>query len=154
MDEILDGLLSFARLAPPAPVELDVLPLLRDALRAAWAGFASKQVTLEAPEDAALHARVDVEHLRFALAALARHVAETVEPRGTLRVEVEPGPALRFAYRESGAITHLRGVARADDESLPLALLLVRGALGRVGGGVDITLEDTAVVIRLRLAPP
>jgi len=37
---------------------------------------------------------------------------------------------------------------------LPLALLLVRGALGRVGGGVDVTLEGTAVVIRLRLASP
>lgn len=156
MDAILDGLLSFARLGPPSPAPLDALGLLRDALRTTWPGFMSKQVTLEAPEGATLHARSDAEHLRFAFATLARHVAETIEPRGTLTIAVEPetGQGLRFAYRESGAVTHLRGVAQGRESSLPLALLLVRGALGRVGGGVEITLEGNAVVIRLRLSPP
>lgn len=154
MDEILDGLLAFARLADPVEESFDALPLLRDALRAGWRGFASKQVTLDAPEAATLAARADREHLRFAFATLARHVAETIEPRGTLAIGVEPGATLHFAYRESGAITHLRGVASSDASSLPLALLLVRGALGRGGSDVQITLDGTDVSIRLRLSPP
>jgi len=154
MDELLDGLLDFARLATPSIESLDVLPVLQDALRAAWRAFASKQVTLDAPEGASLVAATDREHLRFAFAALARHVAETIEPRGTLAIVVEPGTTLRFSYRESGAITHLRGVAHAGAESLPLALLLVRGALGRVRGDVQIALDGTDVTIRLRLSPP
>ncbi|MEW6271040.1 MAG: hypothetical protein AB1689_17290 [Thermodesulfobacteriota bacterium] len=154
MDEILDGLLAFARLAPPSPTGVDALSLVRDALRATWRVFASKQVTLEAPQGATLQVVTDVEHVRFALGALARHVAETIEARGTLRIEVDPQGALRFAYRESGAITHLRGATTASDSGLPLALLLVRGALGRVGGDVEITVEDTAVLILIRLAAP
>jgi len=154
MDEILEGLLSFARLGAATLERLDVLPLLRDALRATWRGFSSKQVTLDAPDGTTLVARADREHVRFALGALARHVAETIEPRGALAIAVEPQATLLFSYRESGAITHLRGAANAQDSSLPLALLLVRGALGRVGGDVEIALEGTAVSIRLRLSPP
>ena len=154
MDEILEGLLSFARLGAAAPESRDVLPLLRDALRATWRGFSSKQVTLEAPDGRRCFAYIDLEHVRFALGALARHIAETIEPRGTLRITIEPDGALCFTYKESGAITHLRGAANAQDSGLPLALLLVRGALGRVGGDVEIALDSNAVSIRLRLAPP
>jgi hypothetical protein len=153
MDEILEGLLSFARLGAAAPAERDVLPPLRDALRAAWRGFASKQVTLDAPDGGRLIAHVDLEHLRFALAALARHIAETIEPRGTLKIAIEPDGVLSFTYTESGSITHLRGAASASHSSLPLALLLVRGALGRMGGDVAVALDGNAVSIRLRLTP-
>ena len=92
--------------------------------------------------------------MRFALGALARHVAETIEARGTLVIAVDDGPVLRLAYRESGAVTHLRGAASVDDSGLPLALLLVRGALARVGGGVEVAVEGNMVAIRLRLSPP
>jgi hypothetical protein len=154
MDELLDGLLAFARLGAASAARIDALSLVRDALRATWRGFASKQVTLEAPDGATLPVLTDVEHLRFAFGTLARHVAETIEARGTLRIEVDGRNGLRFGYRESGAITHLRGAGNASDVGLPLALLLVRGALGRVGGDVEITLEGTSVLIRLRLGPP
>jgi hypothetical protein len=153
MDEILEGLLSFARLGAAAPESRDVLPLLREALRAAWRAFASKQVTLVAPEDGRFVGNVDLEHVRFALGALARHIAETIEPRGTLAIALEPDSVLRFTYNESGSLTHLRGAANATHSSLPLSLLLVRGALGRVGGDVQIGLDGNAVSIRLRLAP-
>ena len=69
-------------------------------------------------------------------------------------IAVEDGPSLRLAYRESGAVTHLRGAANVDESGLPLALLLVRGALARVGGGVDVAVEGNMVSIRLRLSPP
>lgn len=154
MDDILDGLLAFARLGTPVLERLDVLALLRDALRTAWRALSSKQVTLDAPDDAKLVASADREHVRFALGTLARHVAETIEARGTLVLAIEDGPSLRLAYRESGAVTHLRGAANVDDSGLPLALLLVRGALARVGGGVDVAVEGNLVTIRLRLSPP
>ncbi|MBY0274836.1 hypothetical protein K2Z84_05820 [Candidatus Binatia bacterium] len=154
MDEILDGLLAFARLHAPALEPLDVLALLRDALRAAWRALSSKQVELDAPDGAVLHARADREHLRFALATLTRHVAETIEPRGRLTVGVQEPSMLRLEYRESGAITHLRGAAQDGASGLPLALLLVRGALARVGGDVEIALESNVVSIRLHLSPP
>lgn len=154
MDEILDGLLAFARLHAPALEPLDVLSLLRDALRAAWRALSSKQVELDAPDGAVLRARADREHLRFALATLTRHVAETIEPRGRLTIAVQEPATLRLEYRESGAITHLRGAAQDGASGLPLALLLVRGALARVGGDVEIALESNVVSIRLHLSPP
>lgn len=151
MDTILDQLLAYARLAPPRRMPLDALAVVRDALREAWRAFAGKQVTLEAPENAELRVVSDPEHLRYALDTLARHVADTIEARGTLRIEVENGGVLRVSYRESGAVTHLRGAATANDSGLPLALLLVRGALGRVGGTFDIEIDDMAVRMRIRL---
>jgi hypothetical protein len=154
MDEILDGLLAFARLHAPVLETLDVLALLRDALRAAWRVLSTKQVDLDAPDGAVLQARADRDHLRFALATLARHVAETIEPRGRLAIAVEQPVTLRLEYRESGAITHLRGASHDGASGLPLALLLVRGALARVGGDVEIALESNVVSIRLRLSPP
>lgn len=154
MDEILDGLLAFARLHAPVVESIDVLAALRDALRAAWRALSSKQVELDAPEGASLQARADREHVRFALATLARHVAETIEPRCRLAISVEEPAILRLEYRESGAITHLRGAAHDGQAGLPLALLLVRGALARVGGDVEIALESNVVSIRLRLTPP
>jgi signal transduction histidine kinase len=154
MDEILDGLLAFARLHAPVFEQLDVLALLRESLRAAWRVLSSKQVDLDAPDGAALRARADRDHLRFALATLARHVAETIEPRGRLTIAVEQPATLRLQYRESGAITHLRGASHDGASGLPLALLLVRGALARVGGDVEIALESNVVSIRLRLTPP
>lgn len=154
MDETLDGLLAFARLQAPALETIDVLALLRDALRAAWKALSSKQVELDAPDGAVLRARADGEHLRFALATLARHVAETIEPRSRLEIGLDPSATLRLQYRESGAITHLRGASRDGASGLPLALLLVRGALARVGGDVEIALESNVVSIRLRLSAP
>lgn len=154
MDEILDGLLSFARLHAPVVESIDVVAALRDALRGAWRALSSKQVELDAPEGASLHARADREHVRFALATLAGHVAETIEPRSRLAIAVEEPATLRLEYRESGAITHLRGASHDGQSGLPLALLLVRGALARVGGDVEIALESNVVSIRLRLSPP
>ena len=75
-------------------------------------------------------------------------------PRGRLPVAVEQPATLRLEYRESGAITHLRGASHDGASGLPLALLLVRGALARVRGDVEIALEDNVVSIRLRLTPP
>lgn len=154
MDEILDGLLAFARLHAPVVEPIDVVAALRDALRGAWRALSSKQVELDAPEGASLRARADREHVRFALATLARHVAETIEPRSRLAISVEEPTTLRLEYRESGAITHLRGASHDGQSGLPLALLLVRGALARVGGDVEIALESNVVSIRLRLSPP
>lgn len=154
MDEILDGLLAFARLHAPVLDTFDVVALLREALRSAWRVLSSKQVELDAPDGAVLRVRADREHVRFALATLARHVAETIEPRARLAIAVEEPATLRLDYRESGAITHLRGASHDGESGLPLALLLVRGALARVEGDVEIALESNVVSIRLRLAPP
>lgn len=154
MDEILDGLLAFARLHAPVLDTFDVVALLREALRSTWRVLSSKQVELDAPDDALLLVRADREHVRFALATLARHVAETIEPRARLAIAVEEPATLRLDYRESGAITHLRGASHDGASGLPLALLLVRGALARVEGDVEIALESNVVSIRLRLASP
>jgi len=154
MDQILDDLLEFARLRAPVLEQVDVLSLLRDALRSAWRKLAGKQVELDAPDAAALRVSADREHARFAFATLARHIAETIEPRGRLAITVEPPTTLCLEYRESGAITHLRGVSHDGESGLPLALLLVRGALARAGGDAEIALESNVVSIRLRLSPP
>jgi signal transduction histidine kinase len=154
MDEILDGLLAFARLRAPFLDTFDVVALLRDALRSTWHVLSSKQVELDAPDDALLRVHADRDHVRFALATLARHVAETIEPRARLAIAVEEPATLRLDYRESGAITHLRGASHDGESGLPLALLLVRGALARIEGDVEIALKSNVVSIRLRLASP
>jgi hypothetical protein len=95
----------------------------------------------------------DRDHLRFAFTTLARHVLETIEPRSTLAVEVDPGGTLRFIYRESGSATHLRGVTGDEVSSFPLALLLVRGALERMKHGLEASHRDAEVTICLWFQP-
>jgi signal transduction histidine kinase len=151
MDEALEELLSFARLGPPRPASVEVVELLREALRDAWATFAAKEITVSGPNGASLQVVGDRDHLRTALGTLARYLLESIEPRTALAVAIEHD-AIRLSYRESGAATHLRGITGLSGGSFPLALLLVRSALARLGSGLDVSHREGVVEVALRFA--
>lgn len=152
MDEALEELLAYARLGPPHPVAVDALELLRDALRDAWVAFAAKEISVSGPNGAALLTQADPEHLRVALGTLARHLLESIEPHSSLAIAIGSGGLLTLSYRESGAATHLRGATGLGPGSFPLALLLVRSTLARVGGRLDVTHEEGLVRVALGFA--
>jgi signal transduction histidine kinase len=152
IEAALDELLEFARLGTPCPEEVDVLALLKASLRRSWKDFAAKGLTLTGPNGASLEVIGDHEHLRQALDTLSRHLLESIEPQSALEVAVEPPGELRLRYREAGAATHLRGVGGLDPQSLPLALLLARGALARIGGALEVAYSDRLVEVALRFA--
>ncbi|HZR80575.1 MAG TPA: hypothetical protein VFD92_05705 [Candidatus Binatia bacterium] len=152
MDEALEGLLAFARLGPPRSATVEVVELLREALREAWASFAAKDITVTGPNGAALEVVGDPDHLRIALATLARYLLEAIEPRTALAVTIDPDGEVRLSYRESGAATHLRGITGLTGGSFPLALLLVRGALARLGSGLEVSHHEGVVEVALRFA--
>jgi signal transduction histidine kinase len=151
MDEALEELLSFARLGPPRPVAVEVVELLRESLREAWAAFATKEITVTGPNGMSLQVIGDPDHLRTALATLARYLLESIEPRTALAVSIDDDEIL-LTYRESGAITHLRGVTGLTGGNFPLPLLLVRGALIRLGSGLEVSRREGLVELALRFA--
>jgi C4-dicarboxylate-specific signal transduction histidine kinase len=152
MDGAVEELLAFARLGPPRLGAVDAVDLLRAALREVWPDFASKDVAVTGPNGAALRVVGDEEHLRQALATLARHLLESIEPRSAIEIAVDRAGEIRLRYRESGATTHLLGVGGLDRENLPLALLLVRGALAPGGGTLEVSRSEGHVEVALRFA--
>ncbi len=152
MDAALEELLGFARLPLAKMASVDALELLRAALRHAWGSFLDKEVTVTGPDGARLAVCTDPEHLRIAFAVLARHVLESIEPRTALDISIDPAGTITLTYREAGAATHLRGVAGQGRDGLPLALLLVRGALARAGSGLAVDYDRRRVQIALRFA--
>ena len=149
MDSTLDQLLEFSRLGPARKEPVELVAILKDALRETWSTLAGKQVSLSGPDGVALRISSDAGHLRFALRALARHIVETIEARSDLEIALAGSGSLVLRYRQSGAITHLRGATGADGACLPLALLMVRGAITSAGGRLDVATADDDVTIAL-----
>jgi len=152
MDGAIEELLAFARLGPPRLGAVDVVEVLRESLREVWPEFASKDVAVTGPNGASLRVVGDAQHLRQAFGTLARHLLESIEARGTIAIAIDPRGEIRLRYRECGASTHLRGVAGLDPQSLPLAVLLVRGALAPGGGSLEVAQAEGLVEVALRFA--
>ncbi len=76
--------------------------------------------------------------LDFALRTVAHHLAETAQEDTVVAVGRPAADQLVLRYRESGISPHLRDALDEPDSSFPLALLLVRGALVRMGGGLGL----------------
>jgi hypothetical protein len=152
MDATLDELLEFARLREEEARSVEVLGCLRAALRDIWAGLDAKNVAMEGPTDGTLPSLLGPAHLTFALRTLARYLEDAVEPQGTLTI-AQPGESrLELRFPEAASQRHLRETLPSGDESFPLSLLLVRGALTHIGGSLAV--ERTESEIRLLLGFP
>ncbi|HYC22375.1 MAG TPA: histidine kinase dimerization/phospho-acceptor domain-containing protein [Candidatus Bathyarchaeia archaeon] len=149
MDSTLDELLEFSRIGPARKEPVELVAILKDALRETWSTLAGKQVSVAGPDGVALRISSDAGHLRFALRTLARHVVETIEARSDLEIALAGSGGLVLRYRQSGAITHLRGATGADGACLPLALLMVRGAITSADGRLDVATAGDDVTIGL-----
>jgi hypothetical protein len=152
MDATLDELMDFARLQAEEPRSIDVLGCFRAALRDVWAGLDAKKVQLEGPEDEGFRSPLPPSHLTFAFRTLARYLEEAVEPRGTLTIEQSGESSLEVRFPEAQSQRHLREALLNSNESFPLSLLLVRGAL--IQGGGTFAVERTESELRLLLGFP
>lgn len=153
IDGPLEQILDFSRLTGPTTDIVEVSSRLMQALDACGATLDGKQVSIQGLPPTRLSARGATTYVDFALSALCRHVADTVEPHSVLTVSRPATDLVRLHYRESGAATHLRGVTGDPDSSFPLALLLVRGALTRMGGGLRTSHAHNEVTIELSFTP-
>ena len=152
MDATLDELMDFARLQAEEPRSIDVLGCFRAALRDVWAGLDAKKVQLEGPEDQGFRSPLPPNHLTFAFRTLARYLEEAVEPRGTLVIDQPGESSLEVRFPEAQSQRHLREALLNSDESFPLSLLLVRGAI--IQGGGTFAVERTDTELRLLLGFP
>ncbi len=138
IDAVVDQMLAFARLAPRDRREVDVVAALRAALSSRDADLTRKGVDVRGADTHGFPARIATETLDLALATLAAHVAETIEPRSALEVSTDGRPALHLSYRACGLPTHIDGITDGHEGGFPLPLLLVRGALESQGGRLSV----------------
>lgn len=153
IDGPLDQILDFSRLTGSTEEPLEVARNLTAAFEELTAAFEDKAVTIHGLPPTHLPARGSSENLGFALSTLCRHVAETIEPHSVLQISRPTADQILLRYRESGTATNLRGATADPDSSFPLALLLVRGALIRMGGGLRTSHAQNEVTIELSFTP-
>ncbi|MBM4265775.1 MAG: hypothetical protein FJ144_04040 [Deltaproteobacteria bacterium] len=153
IDGHLDRLLDFSRLGGDPLEPVDVMAALAAAVRENATDFAAKTVRVEDLPVPGIRVQADPRSLEFAMDCLVRHVAECIEPGSVLAVRRPRLWSLALVFRESGTATHLRGVTGDPSSSFPLALLLVRGALKRMGGALRASHEDNEVAIELSFSP-
>jgi hypothetical protein len=154
MDATLDELMDFARLQPEKPRSVDVLGCFRAALRDVWAGLDAKKVLLEGPEDQGFRSALPPHHLTFAFRTLARYLEEAVEPRGTLSIAQPRETSLEVRFPEAQSQRHLRDALLNGDDSFPLSLLLVRGALIQGGGTFAVERTESEICLRMEFPHP
>ncbi len=153
IDGPLDQILDFSRLTASTDDSLDVATELELALEPFTPSLREKDVVIQGLPATALSARGSRPNLEFALRTLWRHVADTVEPHGILTLSRPASDVVLVRYRESGAAANLRGATGEPDSSFPLALLLVRGALTRMGAGLRTSHAQNEVTIELSFTP-
>lgn len=149
IDGPLEQLLDFSRLTPSTKESVDVGQELAQCLRTVEPALDAKSVNVDRTATAGPVVRGSHGNLSFALSTLCHHVTDTIEPHSVLSFSCPSPELLRLHYRESGAATHLRAATGSPDSSFPLALLLVRGALTRMGGGLRTSQAQNEVTIEL-----
>ncbi len=138
IDAVVDQMLAFARLSPRDRQDVDVVAALRAALGSTDADLTRKGVDVRGVDTHQFPARIATETLDLALATLAAHIAETIEPRSALEVSTDERPALHLSYRACGLPTHIDGITDGHEGGFPLPLLLVKGALESQGGRLSV----------------
>ena len=153
IDGPLDQILDFSRLPGSTDETLEVARVLTGCLESFRGKLDAKGISVHGIPPTVLPARGSTPNLDFALSTLCRHIADTIEPQSILMVARPAADLVLLHYRESGASTHLRGATGDPDSSFPLALLLVRGALTRMGGGLRTSHAHTEVTVELSFTP-
>lgn len=149
IDSPLSQLSDFSRLGSSTEETIRVDDELRRCLSQVGPILDAKSANVDPSGADGMEARGNAENLSFALSVLCHHVADTIEPHSILAF-TRPAPELvSLHYRESQAASHLRSVTAQPDSSFPLALLLVRGALTRMGGGLRTSRSRDEVTIEL-----
>ncbi|MDG2304718.1 MAG: histidine kinase dimerization/phospho-acceptor domain-containing protein [Candidatus Binatia bacterium] len=153
IDGPLDQILDFSRLPGSTDDTLEVALELTKSLESVAPKLDAKGISVQGIPPSLLPARGSTANLDFALSTLTQHIAETIEPQSILMIARPSADLVLLHYRESGASTHLRGATGNPDSSFPLALLLVRGALTRMGGGLRTSHAHTEVTVELSFTP-
>lgn len=153
IDGPLDQILELSRLTASTDDSLEVAGALESALEPFTASLREKGVVIQGLPATSLSALGSRQNLDFALRTLWHHVTDTIEPHGILTLSRPASDVVLVRYRESGAATNLRGATREPDSSFPLALLLVRGALTRMGAGLRTSHAQNEVTVELSFTP-
>ncbi len=153
IDGPLDQILDFSRLSASTEDTLEVSAQLTQCLQSSAAALDAKGIMVHGVPPTRLSARGSRDNLDFAVSTLCRHISDTIEPHSILTISRPASDLVVLHYRESGASTHLRGATGDPDSSFPLALLLVRGALTRMGGGLRTSHAQNEVTIELSFTP-
>jgi hypothetical protein len=152
IDAPLEDILDFSQL-PESPGEaLEVSAVLQGELQRCESALASRNVSVRGLPSTALPTSGGRPLLEFALRLLCRHLAQTATPGTPISILRPAADRIALHYRPTATAAHLEEAASQGDRGLPLALMLVRGALIRMGADLRTRHNRDETTIELRFA--
>jgi signal transduction histidine kinase len=167
IDGLLENVLAFARLGPPARRAVEVAPLLDGVLAEMAPELEERAVRVRHAAAPAARCAADPEHLAYALRNLFAGVAREVPAREELVLDATANGVVTIRFAAGGAAAErLRRLVASDDVAaeastlgdptlLPLAFRLARAVLERNGGGLAVVPgngEAATLMVRLPTA--
>lgn len=152
IDAPLEDILDFSQLPESTGQPLEVSSVLEAELRDCEEALASRNVSLRGLPSTALPTLGGGPHLEFALRILCRHLAQTATPGTPISILRPAADRIALHYRPTATAAHLEDAASQGDRGLPLALMLVRGALIRMGADLRTRHDRDETTIELRFA--
>lgn len=146
MNDMLENVLAFARLGPPAPVDVELGPLLDGLLADARPAFAERGIALDYVPANGARCLVDREQVAYALRNVFAGISREVPAQDVVRIDAASPGLVRVDFEDrEGTAARLRRLVLAehavdaDDRTLlPLVFTLARAVLERNGGALTM----------------
>jgi two-component system nitrogen regulation response regulator GlnG len=160
MDDLLESLLDFSRFAHPMMERIFLYEQMRQILEEIAPECIRREATIRwgrKAEDGEVFA--DEIQFRYALKNVFRTVLAQVKPKGEIQIDVEEKGKVSLSYAREGArmssFTQYLGLSSpgAEQESLPLRILLAKIVLKRIGGEIEVDHPGGEKVL-IRIALP
>jgi polar amino acid transport system substrate-binding protein len=155
MDALLESLLDFARLRPPAAQPISLLEQLRQALEEVLPDSKKQWIKEELTslgQDTEVF--IDQEHLRYALKNVVRSALFEAKPKGEVDIHSEAKGVIVVSYsHEGGRVVSLAQYldpnarpADSDHEAMSLRVLLAKTLIEKNGGKIKMERDDVGNV--------
>jgi hypothetical protein len=162
MNDMLENVLAFARLGTPAPVDVELGPLLDGLLADARPAFAERGIALDYVPANGARCFVDREQIAYAVRNVLAGISREAPGQDVVRIDAASAGLVRVDFDDrDGAGTRLRrlvlaehGVDPDDRTLLPLVFTLARAVLERNGGTLSMrTGAKGRAALEMRLGP-
>ena len=161
MNDMLENVLAFARLGTPAPVDVELGPLLDGLLADARPAFAERGIALDYVPANGACCRVDREQIAYAVRNVLAGLSREAPAQDVVRIDAGSAGLVRVDFDDrDGAAARLRRLVLAehgvdDDRTLlPLVFTLARAVLERNGGTLTMHAgPEGRAALEMRLGP-
>jgi len=159
MDELLEAMLDFSRFTHPTAERIPLYEQMRRVLEEIVPECIKRQATIRwGRKGEAGEVFADEAQFRYAFKNVLRAVLAQMKPSGEIQIDVEGEGRVAVSYvPEGGRIGSFAqyldiASSRAEEETLPLRILLAKILLERNGGGIKVNhLDGGRVLIRAEI---